>query len=181
MTVRSASNAAVSGQPYQSSAAIPGHSNPSIVASTTVPALQLPSLVSSSTPLMPLLNNPESSGNHSNLVKPSVFYVPPSSSAPILPPVSASLWTLPNPALSLQRPYGVPLLQPFPPPTPSPSLTPALVPSQNFGLTISREKVQEALLALVQVSFSAHMQCLNFEVRFNYSKLIVRISQDNEL
>ncbi|XVE59606.1 hypothetical protein DITRI_Ditri05aG0059400 [Diplodiscus trichospermus] len=148
MTVGSASNAAVSGQPYQSPAGMPAPSNQSFVASPTQPALQQ----SSSTPLMPLLDTPESSSNHTNLVKPSAFFVPPSSSAQILPPVSASLPTAPllNPPLSLQRPYGAPLLQPFPPPTPSPSLTPAPVPTQNYGLTISREKVRDALLALVQ-------------------------------
>ncbi|XP_022728898.1 mRNA-decapping enzyme-like protein isoform X2 [Durio zibethinus] len=152
MTIGSASNAVVSGQPYQSSAAMPAPSNTAIDASTAVPALQLPSLQSSSNPLMPLLDSPESSSNHTNLVKPSAFFVPPSSSAHILPPVSASLPTAPllNPPLSLQRPYGAPLLQPFPPPTPSLSLTPASVPTQNYGLTISREKVRDALLALVQ-------------------------------
>ncbi|XWS73870.1 hypothetical protein CRYUN_Cryun02cG0166300 [Craigia yunnanensis] len=148
MTVGSASYAAVSGQPYQSSAAMPAPSNPAIVASPAVPALQLPSPLSTS--LMPLHDTPESSCNHTNLVKPSAFFVPPFSSPQILPPVSASLPTAPllNPPLSLQRPYGAPLLQPFPPPTPSPSLTP--VPTQNYGLTISREKVRDALLALVQ-------------------------------
>ncbi|XVF46950.1 hypothetical protein PTKIN_Ptkin03bG0069400 [Pterospermum kingtungense] len=152
MTVGSASNAAVSGQPYQSSAAMPGPSNTAIGASATMPALQLPSRVSSSTPLMPLFDTPECSSNHSNLVKPSAFFVPPSSSAQRLPPVSASVPTAPllNPALSLQRPYGAPLLQPFPPRAPSPSLTPPPIPSQNYGPTISREKVQDALLALVQ-------------------------------
>ncbi|XVF05129.1 hypothetical protein REPUB_Repub05bG0145000 [Reevesia pubescens] len=151
MTIGGASNAGVSGQPYQSSAAMPAPSNPAIVASPTVPALQLPSPLSSSTPL-PVLDTPESNSNHTNLVKPSAFFVPPSSSAQILPPVSTSLLTAPllNPPLSQQRPYGAPLLQSFPPPTPSPSLTPAHVPTQNYGLTISREKVRDALLALVQ-------------------------------
>ena len=154
MTIGSASNAAVSGQPYQSSAVMPAPSNPTIVASPAVPALQLPSPLSSSTPLTPLLDTPESSSNHTNLVKPSAFFVPPSSSTQILPPVSASLPTAPllNPPLGLQRLYGAPLLQPFPPPTPSPSLTPAPVPIQNYGLAISREKVRDALLDLIKVS-----------------------------
>ena len=153
MSVGSASNAAVSGQPYQSSAAMPAPSNPAILTSSTVPALQLPSL-SSSTPLMPLLDTPESGSNHTNLVKPSAFIVPPSSSAQIMPPISTSLPTAPllNPPLGLQRLYGAPLLQPFPPPTPSPSLTPAPVPIQNYGLAISREKVRDALLDLIKVS-----------------------------
>lgn len=123
-----------------------------------MPALQLPSSLPSSTPLMPLLDTPESSSSHTNLVKPSAFFVPPSSSVQILPPVSTPLPTAPllNPPLSRQRPYGTPLLQPFPPPTPPPSLTPAPVPIQNYGPSVSREKVRDALLALVQVSFSAH-------------------------
>ncbi|XP_021278837.1 mRNA-decapping enzyme-like protein isoform X1 [Herrania umbratica] len=151
MTIGNASNARVSGQPYQSSAATPAPSNPTIVASPTVPALQLPSPLSSSTPLMPLLDTPESSSSHTNLVKPSAFFVPPSSSVQILPPVSTPLPTAPllNPPLSLQRPYGTPLLQPFPPPNPPPSLTPASVPIQNYGPSVSREKVRDALLALV--------------------------------
>ncbi|XWS71446.1 hypothetical protein CRYUN_Cryun03dG0138600 [Craigia yunnanensis] len=170
MTIGNASNAAVSGRPYQSSAVMPTPSNPTIIPSPAVQALQLPTPLSSSTPLMPLLDTPESSSSRTNLVKPSAFFVPPSSSTQILPPVSASLLTAPllnHPLHHLQRPYGAPLLQPFPPPTPpSPSLTPAPVPTQNYGLTISREKVRDALLALVQVSSSAHWQCLNFEARF---------------
>lgn len=152
MTVGSASNAAISGQPYKSSAAVPAASNPAIIASPTVPALQLPSPLSSSTLLMPLLDTPESGSNHANLVKPSAFFVPPSSSTPIVPPVSTTLPTAPllNPPLSVQRLYGAPLLQPFPPPAPSPSLTPAPVPMQNYGLSISREKVRDALMALIQ-------------------------------
>ncbi|KAK8605048.1 hypothetical protein V6N13_082507 [Hibiscus sabdariffa] len=148
MTVGSGSNVAVSGQSYQSSAAMHAAlSNPAIVSSPTVPALQLSSL--SSTMSKPLLHTPESNSNYTNLVKPSTFFVPPTSSAQILTHVSASLPTAPllNPP-SLQRPYGAPLLQPFPPPTPSPSLTPAI--PQNYGLIISKEKVRDALLALVQ-------------------------------
>ncbi|XVF69217.1 hypothetical protein PTKIN_Ptkin11bG0063100 [Pterospermum kingtungense] len=151
MTVGSASNASISGQPYQPAAAMPPPSNPAIVASPTVPALQLPSHLSSSTPLMPLLDTPESNRNRTNLVKPSAFFVPPSSSAQRVPPVSTSLPTasLLNPPLTQQRLYGPPLLQPFPPPAPSPSLTPP-IPTQNYGLSISREKVRDALLALIQ-------------------------------
>ncbi|XP_022753750.1 mRNA-decapping enzyme-like protein [Durio zibethinus] len=152
MTVGSASNAAVSGQTYQTSAAMPAPSKAANVASPTVPALQLPSPLSSSTPLMPLLDTSESRSNHTNLVKPSAFFVPPSSSAQIVPPFSTSIPIAPllNPPPSQQRLYGAPLLQPFPPPTPSPSLTPAPVPIQNYGLSISREKVRDALLALIQ-------------------------------
>ncbi|TYI47229.1 hypothetical protein E1A91_D13G158100v1 [Gossypium mustelinum] len=152
MTIGNASKASNFGQPYQCSAAMPAPSNPPIVASPTVPALHLPYPLSSSTPLMPLLDTPESGSNHTNLVKPSTFFLHPSSSSQILPPVSTSSPTAPllNPPLSLQRPHGAPLLQPFPPPAPSPSLTPAPVPTHNYVLTISREKVRDALLALIQ-------------------------------
>ncbi|KAK8615316.1 hypothetical protein V6N13_069091 [Hibiscus sabdariffa] len=140
MTIGSASNRASYGQPYQCSAALPAAvSNPAIVASPTVSALQLPYPIRSSSPLMPRLDTPELGSNHTNLVKPSTFFLHPSSSPQIVPPVSTSS---PSAPLSLQRLYGAPLLQPFPPPTPSPLLTP-----QNF---ISREKVREALLALIQ-------------------------------
>ncbi|XP_039007185.1 mRNA-decapping enzyme-like protein [Hibiscus syriacus] len=149
--VGSGSNVAVSAQPYISSAAMPAaHSNPTVVASPTQSALQLLSLPSS-TMSKPLLSTPESNSNYTNLVKPSTFFEPPSSSVHISTHVSASLPTapLPNTPSSLQRPYGAPLLQPFPPPTPSPSLTPA-VPPQSYGLIVSKEKVLDALLALVQ-------------------------------
>ncbi|KAH9699658.1 mRNA-decapping enzyme-like protein [Citrus sinensis] len=92
-----------------------------------------------------------------NLVKPSLFFVPPpSSSAGMMQPVSSSTPTaLPlNTPLSLQRPYGAPVLQPFPPPIPPPSLTPAL--TWNSGPFISKEKVREALLVLVQVRISGY-------------------------
>ncbi|XVE79209.1 hypothetical protein DITRI_Ditri14bG0039100 [Diplodiscus trichospermus] len=126
---------------------MPAPSNPAIVPSPTVPALQLPSPLSLSSPLMPLLDTPVSGSNHANLVKPSAFFVPPSSSAQIVPPVPTA--PLRNPPLSQQRLHGAPLLQPFPPPNPSPSLTPP-VPTQNYGgLFISREKVWDALLALI--------------------------------
>ncbi|XP_039018897.1 mRNA-decapping enzyme-like protein [Hibiscus syriacus] len=148
-SVGSGSNVAVSGQSYQSSVAMPAAlSNPAVVASPTQSALQLLSL-SSSTTSKPL-NTPECNSNYTNLVKPSTFFGPPSSSAQILTHVSASLPTsLLNPPPSLQRPYGAPLLQPFPPPTPSPSLTPAL-PLQNYGLIVNKEKVRDTLFALVQ-------------------------------
>ncbi|KAK7847448.1 hypothetical protein CFP56_006621 [Quercus suber] len=42
------------------------------------------------------------------------------------------------------------MLQPFPPPTPPLSLTPSSSPS-NDGLLISRDKVRDALLMLVQI------------------------------
>lgn len=103
----------------------------------------------------PLLDNSETSNlsrtTTANLVKPS-FFSPPSSSPLMVPPVLPSVPTAPplDPSGNLQRPYGTPLLQPFPPPTPSLSLTPIAVPTLNYGPTISRDKVREALLMLVQ-------------------------------
>ncbi|KAL5830798.1 hypothetical protein ACOSQ3_016217 [Xanthoceras sorbifolium] len=152
MTIGNASNATV--QPYQSSTTILPPSRPASVTSPVVPTLQVPSPpLSLSNPLMPLLDNPESnssSNRTTNLVKPSSFFVPPSTSARSTLPVSSSLPTAPplNPPLNLQRPYGAPLLQPFPPPTPPPSLTPVL--TANYGPVISKDKVRDALLALVQ-------------------------------
>ncbi|XP_061376246.1 mRNA-decapping enzyme-like protein isoform X2 [Gastrolobium bilobum] len=155
MAIGNTPNAPITGQPYQSSATISSSSVPTTVASPTVPTLQKPSL-SASTPLLPQLDAPESisssSNRATNLVKPSSFFVPPpSSSAMMIPPVSSSTPTAPplHPAVSVQRPYGAPLLQPFPPPTPPPSLTPA-APLPNYGPVISREKVRDALLVLVQ-------------------------------
>jgi mRNA-decapping enzyme 1B len=44
-------------------------------------------------------------------------------------------------------PYGMPLLQPFPPPNPLPLLT----PSSSYSQVITREQVRAALLRIVQV------------------------------
>lgn len=172
MTIGNPSNGAVSGQAFQSSTLVPLLSHPNSVASPTVPTLQIPpSPLLASTPLMPLLDVHDVSSNSNrttNLVKPSSFFVPPpSSSAQMMPPVSSSIPTAPplNPPASLQRPYGTPLLQPFPPPTPPPSLTPASVPTQNYGPVISKERVRDALLALVQVSFSCYGNGKIFQVR----------------
>ncbi|KAK4763193.1 hypothetical protein SAY86_008961 [Trapa natans] len=54
-----------------------------------------------------------------------------------------------RPPVTLKRPYETPILQPFPPPTPPPSLTPT-APTTNLGPVISKDKVRETLLALVQ-------------------------------
>lgn len=156
MTIGNVSNAAVAGQPYQSSVTAPPPSRPVTAASPTLPTLQMPSPpLSSATPLMSLLDTPESNSNSSqitNLVKPSSFFVPPPSSAVALPPASPSKPTAPplHPGLNLQRPYGAPLLQPFPPPNPPPSLTPLSAPTPNYGPAINRDQVRDALLVLVQ-------------------------------
>lgn len=153
MTIGSASNTAISGQPYQSSAIIPPLRPPSVI-SPAITTIQTQPPLSTSTPLMSLLDtqDPNHSSNRiSNLVKPSTFFGPPSSQL-MIPPVSSSMPTVPplHPPANLQRPYGAPLLQPFPPPTPPPSLTPSSMPSPNYGPVITREKVRVALLMLAQ-------------------------------
>ncbi|KAJ1288770.1 hypothetical protein BS78_02G113500 [Paspalum vaginatum] len=60
-------------------------------------------------------------------------------SAPLLQPY-------PLPTASPSPPYGTPLLQPFPPPNPSPSLASAPV----YNPALSRDKVRDALLRLVE-------------------------------
>ncbi|XP_050213166.1 mRNA-decapping enzyme-like protein [Mercurialis annua] len=155
INIGNASNQTAIGQPYQSSNPVPLPSLPTSVAVPSVPTLQIPSPpLSTSTSLMPILDALEANSNSNrttNLVKPSFFVPPPSSSAGVVPPVSSSIPTAPplNPPVSLQRSYGAPFLQPFPPPNPPPSLTPASA-TLNYGPVISKEKVRDALLVLVQ-------------------------------
>lgn len=150
------SNSTVTGRQHQSSPAIPSSSHAPNVIPSPAPALQSAlSLPTSTPPLMPLLDVHDSSSNISratNLVKPSLFAPAPSSSL-MMPPLASSMPTAPplHPPLTMQRPYGTPLLQPFPPPTPPPSLT----PTPNYSLVITRDRVQDALLKLVQVCPSA--------------------------
>ncbi|KAF7064492.1 hypothetical protein CFC21_070789 [Triticum aestivum] len=103
----------------------------------------------SSAPPLPLHTNPHA-GRSTDLVTPAFFVPPSSSSTSLVQPVSSLMPTAPplHPtSTSSQRPpYGTPLLQPFPPPTPPASLTPA----HNDGPVISRDKVKDALLRLVQ-------------------------------
>ncbi|KAH9659730.1 mRNA-decapping enzyme-like protein [Citrus sinensis] len=158
MIVGSTSNAAISAQPYPSNTTISVPSHPTSVASPIVPTLQIPSPpLSAPTPLMPPIGTSESGNWMPNLVKPSLFFVPPpASSAQMMQPVPSSTPTAPplNPPLSLQRPYGALVLQPFPPPTPPPYLTPAL--TSNSGPFISMDKVREALLELFQAMISGY-------------------------
>lgn len=159
MTIGNSSNAAISGQAYQFPPMVPPPSRPVSVAAPTMPTLQIPSPpLSSSIPLMPHLDTLESNSNSNlttNLVKPSSFSVPPSSSAIMIPLVSSSMPSAP-PLHNLQRPYGAPLLQPFPPPTPPPSLAPPPIPTPNYGPAINRDKIRDALLVLVQVSLFSY-------------------------
>ncbi|XP_057464703.1 mRNA-decapping enzyme-like protein [Actinidia eriantha] len=156
VNIGNASNAGMTRQqPYQTSAAIPPSRPPSVP--PIVPPIQVPAPpLAISTSLMPLLDAAESINNSNratNLVKPSSFFSPPTtSSALVMPSVSSSMPTAPplNPSGNLQRPYGAPLLQPFPPPTPPPSLTPTSLTSPTYGPVISRDRVRDALLSLVQ-------------------------------
>ncbi|KAL5545787.1 hypothetical protein UlMin_005474 [Ulmus minor] len=127
---------------------------PSVV-SVPVPTPQVPALpLSASATPIPLHGAPDPNSNSNrvaNLVKPSFFVPPASSSSLVMPPISSSVPAVAahNAPINLQRSYGTPLLQPFPPPTPPPSLTPGTSPTPNEG-PITRDKVREALLLLVQ-------------------------------
>ncbi|KAK9755876.1 hypothetical protein RND81_01G057000 [Saponaria officinalis] len=141
---------------------ISGFHKPSLTAGissrpTNVPPLIPPpqvasNAVSTSASLLSLLDSSESTSNSNratNLVKPSSFFALPPANPSL---VTSSMPTAPplQPSSNVHRPYGTPLLQPFPPPTPPPSLTPTAAAPSNYGPVISREKVQEALLSLVQ-------------------------------
>lgn len=166
-------NVANSRQAYHTSAPVPSSSfAPSVVPSPaqTPQAPALP-LSTSSTPI-PLHGTSDPNNSNSsvrvattNLVKPSSFFAPPSSASLMIPPISSSLPTVTGLQAppSLQRPYGTPLLQPFPPPTPPPSLTPNSSPTPvNNGPLITRDKVRDALLLLVQVSLSISCSLSSF-------------------
>ncbi|VFR02725.1 unnamed protein product [Cuscuta campestris] len=103
-----------------------------------------------------------SSKRSTNLIMPSLFFGPnPSASALVtIPSPPSSMPTAPPlqpPAGTVGRPYGAPLLQPYPPPSPPLSLTPAAPP--NNGIVISRDKIREALLILVQDNAFIDMVC----------------------
>ncbi|XWS59447.1 hypothetical protein CRYUN_Cryun08bG0122600 [Craigia yunnanensis] len=138
-------------QPYHSISTTPLSSHAPAAISTPAPALSVSS-VPLSAPLS--LDSVSSSNRVTNLVKPSSFFTPPSSSSSslMMPPPSSSTPTASalHPPLSLQRPYGTPMLQPFPPPTPPASLNPGAPPTLYGGSLISRDKVRDALLMLVQ-------------------------------
>uniref|UniRef100_A0A2C9V7Z4 mRNA-decapping enzyme C-terminal domain-containing protein n=1 Tax=Manihot esculenta TaxID=3983 RepID=A0A2C9V7Z4_MANES len=147
-----APNLANSRQPYHSAVTVSTPSHTPNIVSPPSQTPQLPSLPLSSLPTSVAIRDtpdPISSSNRvTNLVKPSSFFTPPSSSTLMAPPISSPLPTAPalHPPLNLQRPYGTPMLQPFPPPTPPPSLT----PSSSTTPVINRDKVRDALLTLVQ-------------------------------
>ncbi|KAK4370621.1 hypothetical protein RND71_010096 [Anisodus tanguticus] len=152
MTIGNASSTTVQGQLYPSSPAIvPPPRPPASVPPSSAPALIPSPPLSTSSLLRPLFDAPEPDSSakwSSNLVKKPSFFGPPPVSSLLLPPVSSSVPTV-SPLLplgNLQRPYGAPLLQPFPPP----SLTPTFAPTPNYGPVVSRDKVREALVMLVQ-------------------------------
>ncbi|XP_022742666.1 mRNA-decapping enzyme-like protein [Durio zibethinus] len=139
-------------QPYHPISTTPVSSHAPLAVSAPAPTLSLSSLPLSSPPS---LDSVSSSHRVTNLVKPSSFFSPPtsSSSSLMMPPISSSSPTASalHPPLNLQRPYGTPLLQPFPPPSPPPaSLTPVVPPTLHNAPLISRDKVRDALLMLVQ-------------------------------
>ncbi|KAL4352026.1 hypothetical protein GQ457_06G025480 [Hibiscus cannabinus] len=144
-----APNSTKPAQPYRSISMTPLSSH--VPSATSTPTLA-PSMSSLPLSAQHSLDSGSSSNRVTNLVKPSSFFVPPSSSSLMMPPPSSSNPTVPalHPPVNPQRPYGTPMLQPFPPPTPPASLTPAVPPTLHNGSLISRDKVRDALLMLVQ-------------------------------
>lgn len=168
MTIGNSSHT-TTGQPYQSSATVSVPLHPVGATPFAIPSMHIPSPpLLSTTPSVPFIDVPESHSNTNlatNLVKPSSFFVPPSP-ATMIAPVSSPMPSAPllQPAVCLQRPYGAPLLQPFPPPAPPLSLTPASFPASNFGTVINRDEVRDALRLLVQVSLSVPKLHISFPI-----------------
>lgn len=106
-----------------------------------VPSIQIPSTS---------LETINSGTQVTNLVKPSTFLAS-NSVLPLIPPISSPM--PPSAAVhhtqNAARQYGTPLLQPFPPPNPPSSLTPISSSMPNRPV-ISRDKVRDALVSLVQ-------------------------------
>lgn len=181
-------NTSNSRQTYNSLAMLhPSTYGPTVVTSTApTPQVPVVSVSASTAPISlhggPDLNSSSSSSSNraTNLVKPSSFFAPPSSSSLIMPTISSSMppvGALHAPS-NVQRPYGAPMLQPFPPPTPPPSLTPSSAPPlPNEGPLISRDKVRDALLLLVQVCFSALSFSCGTCVFFLWTSCITESSQ----
>ncbi|KAJ7971602.1 mRNA-decapping enzyme-like protein [Quillaja saponaria] len=139
-------------QSYHSSATVTSHA-PRIVSSS--PSLQVASisLPASSTPTLHHDTPDTNSVNQvTNLVKPSSFLAP--TSAPSLlgmphNPISRAPSPALHSSLSLQSPYARPLLQPGLLSNPHNSLYP-ISTSTPYLPNISRDKVREAFLSLVQ-------------------------------
>ncbi|RZC78317.1 hypothetical protein C5167_002545 [Papaver somniferum] len=158
MNLGNPSNAANAGQPQPPTARIPLSSHAPSVVPSSVPTQQIPSYIPHSpSPPLPSYDSLESSNSNNpaaNLLTPLFFVPSPSPSTLMAPQISSTVPNAPplHPPVNLQRPYGTPLLQPFPPPTPSLSLTPApsATPIPNFGPFLTREKVRDALLRIFQ-------------------------------
>ena len=165
---------AVAGQPNQSLGAIPlSHAPPNTITSQS-PGLHhlLPSQASSVSGIPADVHGGTGPIVRStSLVNPSHFspltsaqtaMVRSNSAAPTAPPQhprtaqhlqsAPLLQPFPLPIASPSPPYGTPLLQPFPPPNPSPSLASAPV----YNPALSRDKVRDALLRLVEVCCSVN-------------------------
>ncbi|KAF0897262.1 hypothetical protein E2562_034730 [Oryza meyeriana var. granulata] len=144
------SNAPMAGRAHPSPESVASSHVPLIIPSATPTHQMPPPLGGSSAPPLPLHDTNVHTARSANLVTPAFFTPPSSSSTSVVPPASSMTPTAPplqpTSASAQRAPYGTPLLQPFPPPTPPPSLT----PSYNDGPIISRDKVKEALLRLVQ-------------------------------
>ncbi|TKY61959.1 mRNA-decapping enzyme protein [Spatholobus suberectus] len=119
------------------------------------PTVQIPSASHSTSSIsgFPLdsLETVKSGNQVINLIKPSTFFASTSSSSLLVPPISSSgpPSAVVHHSLNLPRQYGTPVLQPFPPPNLPPSLTPISSSTPNRPV-ISRDKVHDALLSLVQ-------------------------------
>ncbi|URE46565.1 mRNA-decapping enzyme-like protein [Musa troglodytarum] len=164
MNIGNATNAAIGVQPPIASTTVSATSH--AVSPSAVPTVQSTLTIPASSTLIPPLDVLESNSGNSNraanLVKPSFFSPVLSSSVSAIPPVSSSIPAAPplHPPVTMQRPYGTLLLQPFPPPAPSASLT----PTPNYGPVITKDKVRDALLKLVQVSFFPFAESFAFLV-----------------
>ncbi|CAL9119255.1 unnamed protein product [Musa acuminata var. zebrina] len=164
VNIGNATNAAIGAQPPIASTTVSATSH--AVSPSAVPTVQSTLTIPASSTLIPPLDVLESNSGNSNraanLVKPSFFSPVLSSSVSAMPPVSSSIPAAPplHPPVTMQRPYGTLLLQPFPPPTPSASLT----PTPNYGPVITKDKVRDALLKLVQVSFFPFAESFAFLV-----------------
>lgn len=133
----------------------PLHPSSPVTASSSPPTQQLPSLpLSSSSVPSPTLdvgsNQSDNSTLTANLVPPSAFNTPSSSSVVYTPMTPYETATSVHPLPNLQPDYGRPVLQPFPPPIRPLSLPAGLTHTTFYGF-LTKEKVQAALFMLVQV------------------------------
>ncbi|KAF0905454.1 hypothetical protein E2562_004423 [Oryza meyeriana var. granulata] len=170
INVGSTSGVAVAGQLNQSFASTPLSSHaPTSISISQPPAVHhlLPSQTSSVSGIAPDVHGGTGAvvNRSSSLLNPSLFSPLTSSqttmactnlAVPTAPPQhpritqqpqnAPLLQPFPLPTASPSPPYGTPLLQPFPPPNPSPSLASAPV----YSPVLSRDKVRDALLRLVE-------------------------------